>query len=138
MSDKEIFEGIKRKLVDGNEKLYGKEIREKYGNEAIDASNAKLMGLTPEQFKRTRELSQQINETLKKAYAQGDPSGPLAQEVCAMHKEWLMFYWSSYSREAHLGLAQTYVDDPRFKKYYDDIVEGGAVFLRDSLMIFCA
>lgn len=127
----------KRKMIENNENLYGRDIREKYGDEAINASNAKLMSQTPEQFRRSQELSRQINESLKKACAQGDPSSPLAQEVCAMHKEWLMFYWSSYSREAHLGLAQTYVDDPRFKKYYDDIVEGGAEFVRDALMIYC-
>ncbi len=125
-------------MIDDNENLYGREIREKYGDEAIDASNAKLKGLTPEQFRKSQELSQQINETMKKACLQGDPSSLLAQETCAMHKQWLMFYWGSYSKEAHLGLARTYVDDPRFKKYYDDIVDGGAVFLRDALMIYCA
>jgi len=45
----------------------------------------------------------------------------LAQKVCALHKEWLEYFWNHYSKEAHLGLAQTYVDDPRFKKYYDAI-----------------
>ena len=41
------------------------------------------------------------------------------------------------NKEAHLGLAQMYVDDPRFTEYYDNIAEGAAVFLRDALQIYC-
>jgi len=37
----------------------------------------------------------------------------------------------------HLGLAQMYVDDPRFTAYYDKIAPGAAMFLRDALEIYC-
>ncbi len=46
MEDGEKFEGFKTKLVEENEKQYGKEIREAYGDDAVEASNAKLMGST--------------------------------------------------------------------------------------------
>lgn len=137
MMDKEKFEGFKREMLDENEKQYGKEIREKYGDDIVDTSNAKMMGLTVEQYERAQELSRQINDSLKVAFEQGDPSSQLAQKVCALHKEWLGYYWNQYSKEAHLGLAQTYVDDPRFRKYYDDIAVGCAEFLRDAIRIYC-
>lgn len=82
-------------------------------------------------------LSQQINDTLILAHSDGDPEGAVAQTLCALHKKWLSHYWTTYSAEAHRTLAQTYVDDPRFKAYYDAIVPGGAEFLRDALFIFC-
>ena len=82
-------------------------------------------------------MSRSINDSLKLAFEQGDPSSELAQKVCAMHKEWLEYSWNHYSKQAHLGLAQMYVADPRFKKYYDDIAEGCAEFLRDALTIYC-
>ena len=138
MKDQEKFEGLKKTMIDENEKKYGKEIRAKYGDDAVNASNAKMMGLTAEQYEKTQKLSNQINDNLRKAFEQGDPSGELAQKVCAMHKEWLCYFWNHYSKQAHLGLAQMYVDDPRFKKYYDDIAMGCAEFLRDALTIFCA
>lgn len=138
MSDKEKFEGFKKKMIEENEKKYGEEIREKYGDAAIDASNAKLMGLTAEQYEHAQELSAEINASLKTAFEQGDPGGELAQKVCALHKEWLCYFWTSYSQEAHLGLAQMYVDDPRFRAYYDAIAPGCAVFLRDALAVYCA
>lgn len=42
MSDKEKFEGFKQKMIDENEKKYGKEIREKYGKDTVEKSNARL------------------------------------------------------------------------------------------------
>ncbi|PKM67157.1 MAG: MerR family transcriptional regulator [Firmicutes bacterium HGW-Firmicutes-2] len=137
MSDKEKFQGFKQKMVSENEEVYGKEIREKYGDEMVDASNAKLMGLTVKQYERSQELSNQINASLKIAFEQGDPSSALAQEVCALHKEWLGTYWDHYSKEAHMVLAQTYMDDPRFRKYYDDLSEGCAAFLYEAIKIYC-
>jgi DNA-binding transcriptional MerR regulator len=137
MSDKEKFEGIKKNLIDENEKKYGKEVRAAFGDQAMDASNAKFMGLTHGKYAEVQDLSLQINQTLLKAREQGDPAGELAQKVCEMHKKWISFFWKEYSKEAHMGLAQTYVDDPRFRKYYEDIGPGCAEFLRDALMIYC-
>jgi hypothetical protein len=51
MSDIEKFEGFKQKLIANNETVYGKEIREKYGDEIINASNAKVKGMSKEQWR---------------------------------------------------------------------------------------
>lgn len=137
MNHDDKFTSQKKKLIAENEKQYGSEIRTKFGSEAIDESNAKLMGLTEEQYKRMETLSLQVNDGLKKAFEEGDPSSAAAQEVCLLHKKWLGFFWNFYSKEAHLGLAQSYVEDPRFKKYYDDIAPGCAEFLYEAMQIFC-
>ena len=137
MKDNEKFEGFKQRLIDENERLYGDEIREKYSEEAVNRSNAKVKGMTQAQYAEVERLSQALNETLKEAFAQGDPAGALAQKACALHKKWLSFYWEDYSKQAHMGLAQMYVDDPRFTAYYDQIAPGCAVFLRDAVGIFC-
>ena len=137
MSDKEKFEGFKQAQLDENERRYGAEICEKYGEGAVAASNEKFMGLTQEQYAEAERLSQALHDTLRRAVAEGDPGGTLAQETCRLHKAWLCHYWPSYSKEAHWGVTQMYVDDPRFAAYYDGIVPGGAVFLRDAVAIFC-
>jgi len=137
MSDAEKFEGFKQKLVDDNERQYGDEVRQKYGNEAIDRSNAKFKSMTKEQHAKMEKLSVEVNEAIKSAFKQGDPAGELAQKACELHKKWLCFFWDSYSREAHLGVTQMYVDDPRFTAYYDKIAPGCAVFLRDAVQIYC-
>lgn len=139
MSDKEKFKGFKKKVIEENENKYGKEIRGKYGDEAVDGSNARVAGMTEEQWKKQEDLSKQINETLKEAMKTGDPEGELAQEVCDMHREWICMFWKEgmYSKEAHKGLGEMYVCDERFKAYYDKIGEGAAEFLRDALNLYC-
>lgn len=65
------------------------------------------------------------------------PAGETAQKACELHKKWISFYWDGYSKEAHAGLAEMYVADPRFKAYYDKIAPGCAEFLRDAIRIYC-
>ena len=55
MSNKEKFEGFKQKIINENERQYGKEIREKFGDAIVDASNAKMMGLTDEQYEKVQK-----------------------------------------------------------------------------------
>ncbi|NLI92845.1 MAG: MerR family transcriptional regulator [Peptococcaceae bacterium] len=136
MSDKEKFEGFKQKMIDENEAKYGKEIREKYGEEAVNQSNAKVKGMTPEQYDEVTRLSEQVMETLYAAFQTGDPSGELAQKAAELHRQWLCYFWDSYSKEAHAGLGQMYVDDPRFTAYYDEKQPGAAAFLRDAILIY--
>ncbi|HSK69844.1 MAG TPA: MerR family transcriptional regulator [Candidatus Limnocylindria bacterium] len=137
MTDKERFEGFKKGLIEENESKYGTEVRAKFGDSAVDASNAKLMGVSQEEYARIQDLSARLNERIRQAMEQGDPAGPLAQEAAALHREWLGFYWDFYSKEAHAALAQAYVDDPRFRKYYEDVAPGCAEFLRDAIVVYC-
>lgn len=136
LNDKEKFNGFKQKMVDDNEKKYGKEIREKYGDEQVNKSNQKLMNMTEEQYKEFEKLSQEVLDTLEAAFATGDPAGELAQKTADLHRRWLSFTWSSYSKEAHAGVAQMYVEDERFKEFYDKKQPGSAEFLRDAILIY--
>ncbi len=136
MTDAERFEGFKQNLIDENEKQYGKEVREKYGNERVDKSNEKLKGMSEAQYAAAQQLGDDLINTLGRALKSGDPSGKLAQETADMHRRWLSYYWDAYSGEAHLGLAQMYVDDERFRAYYNKAGSGAAVFLRDAVKIY--
>lgn len=136
MDNKEKFKGFKQKIIDDNEKKYGKEIRNKYGNDTIDKSNKLFTNMSEEDYNKFNSLSEEINKTLLEAFKTNDPSSDLSQKVANMHKEWLLYTCPKYSKEAHAGLAQMYVDDERFKAYYDKEQDGLAEFLRDSILIF--
>ena len=136
MSNQEKFDGFKQKLVDDNEKKYGKEIREKYGEEAVNKSNAQVKGMSQEQYEEVMKLAVEVIETLHAAFKTGDPAGELAQKAADLHHQWLSFYWDSYTKEAHAGVAQMYVDDERFTAYYDEKQPGTAAFLRDAVLIY--
>lgn len=138
MSDKQKFEGFKQKLIDDNERQYGEEIRAKYGEEQINKSYQKLKGMTEEEHAQLEELANEILQTLVKAMETNDPGGELAQKTVELHRQWLSFYWAEYSKEAHMGLAQMYVDDSRFTAYYDKARPGAAVFLRDAVSVYAS
>ncbi|WP_066053982.1 MerR family transcriptional regulator [Robertmurraya korlensis] len=136
MSNKEKFEGFKQNLLAENEKKYGKEIRDKYGKENVEQSNTKLMNLSEEDYQKVTALEQQIRDVLAQAFTSGNPAGPLAQQAAELHKQWLCYFWPTYSIEAHAGLAQMYVGDERFTAYYDKDQPGTAEFLRDAILIY--
>ena len=136
MSDQEKFEGFKKKIIKENEEKYGNEVREKYGIESLEKANRKIMDMSEEKLAQVEMMNKELNSTLREAFLSNDPTGTLAQKACQLHKDWLLNYWSDYSKEAHLGLVQMYVDDERFTAYYDRIAPGCALFLRDAMKIF--
>ncbi len=136
MSDREKFEGLKKNMLQENEAKYGAEIREKYGEETVAKSNAKFANLSEADFERSSQLAGEIIESLLKGMDSGDASGADAQEAAKKHKEWLMFYWPEYSKEAHVGLGEMYVADERFTVYYDQHRPGAAQFLCDAIHVF--
>ncbi|MDD3654715.1 MAG: MerR family transcriptional regulator [Desulfotomaculaceae bacterium] len=136
MTDQEKFEGFKKKLIEENERKYGKEIREKYSEDTINKSNEKLLNMTQEEYEEAIRLGNEVTSTLAEAFQTGDPGSDLAQKAADLHRQWLTHFWGRYSKEAHAGLAQMYVDDERFRVYYDEKQPGTAEFLRDAILIY--
>ncbi|PAD08770.1 MerR family transcriptional regulator [Shouchella clausii] len=136
MSDKDKFDALKEKRIADNEKTFGEEIRQKYGDKTVDESNAKFRGLSKEQYDAMQAKEQEVFALLKEALATNDPTSETARKLAQAHKEWLQFSWASYSKEAHAGVAKMYVDDERFAAYYNKAVPGGAVFLRDAILAY--
>lgn len=136
MTDKQKFEGFKQQLIHDNEQQYGEEIRAKYGDERVERANRKIKEMSEEEYVQVEQLNEKLHATLKQAFASGDPGSELAQQAADLHRQWLSFYWDSYSKEAHAGVAQMYVDDPRFTAYYDKEQPGLAAFLRDAVVIY--
>lgn len=136
MTDREKFVGFKEKLIRDNEAKYGKEVREKYGDEVVDASNAKLMGLSEEEYAEQEKVATEILESLAAAVGKEDPQGAAGQRIAELHRKWLSYFWPTYSKEAHAGLAAMYVADERFTAYYDQHKEGSAQFLRDAIVAY--
>ncbi len=134
MSDKDKFIGFKKDLIEKNETQYGKEIREKYGDDTVDESNRKMMNLSKEDYDKMQNIALEINTLLEQAVTDGNsPTDDIGKEIALLHKEWLGFTWPNYSSEAHIGLANMYVEDERFKAFYDKNTSGCAEFLRDCI-----
>lgn len=134
MSDSQKFANFKKEAIEENELKYGKEVRERYGDETVDASNRKMLKMTEEEYKRFQQLGEEIIESLQKAVLAGEkPEDEEGKRIAGLHKEWLCFTWGQYSKEAHDGLVDMYIADERFTKFYDKEVSGCARFLADAV-----
>ena len=130
MTDREKFEVFKKNLIDENERTYGKEIREKYGDDSIDESNRKMLNMNEEDYKIFKELEENILTLVEKCVKENlDLDSKEAKELANMHQKWIKMTWNKYSVEAHKSLAMMYTMDERFKEYYDRNIEGCADYL---------
>ena len=110
MSNAEKFEAFKQKQIQENEEKYGTEIREKYGEDSVRESNAKMMKMTEEEYKKFQNAEALIKEKLQEAVrSHADPSGEIGEEITELHKNWISMTWGQYRPEAHKGLEEMYV-----------------------------
>jgi len=139
MANNDAFQKMKNDLIAQNESTYGKEVRQRFGDQTVDDSNRKLAGLSEEQWQRQQMLVEQILAELKILTPQNDPASLRAQALCDLHRQWLQIFWAdgTYSPRAHLALAEGYLADQRFVAYYDQAAPGATQFLRDALVIHC-
>ena len=134
MSDQEKFQAFKERVVRENEEKHGAEIREKYGDEEMDAANRKVLDMTEEEYERFQNLGEEIRIQLQDAVRGGaNPEDECGRRVGALHKEWLGKTWKQYTKEAHAAIGNLYISDERFKMYYDKEVNGCAKFLESAI-----
>ncbi|MGL4695296.1 MerR family transcriptional regulator [Enterococcus larvae] len=120
MTDKEKFDAFKKEKLAENEEKYGTEIREKYGTETIEAANKKWDNISEEDFNAMTLIEDELFTSLKELTETNDLDSAAAKTVYEKHKEWLSYTWSSYSPDAHRGLADMYLADERFAAYYNE------------------
>lgn len=142
-TDEERFAALKRQAVDENERAYGAEVRQRWGDEAADASNARLAGMSRETWDRAHELERAVLDEVAAIAAEPDAievaRGERGRHLCELHRDWLCLYWprGQYSPDAHRGLARMYEADPRFAAYYDAAAPGGAQVICAAIDAWC-
>lgn len=122
MTDQEKFDAFKQQKVTHNEEQYGSEIREKYGDQVVDTANQKWLDLTEEQFAAMQQAEKTLFDGLNQLLESEpiDLDSQTAKEVFDAHKKWLTITAPFYNADYHRGLADMYINDERFAKYYND------------------
>ena len=134
MDDAEKFEALKQRAVAWYEETYGREAREQYGSQMVDAAQNAVRNLTQEQYQTWTRLGEEIQHRLEQAVqAQDTPEGPEGREIVRLHRQWLTVTGNAYDPAKHKGLAQLYIQDARFTAYYDREVPGCAQFLQRAV-----
>ena len=118
-----------------NEAQYGEELRERFGDEVVDASKEKYVSMGEGAHAQANELELAIKEQLRRVMESGDVAGDEARKLVEMHRQWLCMYWPDgmYEAAVHKSLADGYLADPRFIEYYDAVSDGATQFLRDAI-----
>ena len=138
MKDSEKFQAFKENMIHENEEKYGEEIREKYGDSEVDASNQRMLNMSEEEWKHFKGLEEEIKNALKKGVLEDISADSVeAKNIVRLHKEWLCMTLKQYSPEIHRGIASMYTADERFKEYYDSGMSGCAALLVSAVKQWC-
>ena len=134
MNDKDKFTEFKNTLINENESQYKDEVESKWGKDAYAQSKKAFSNMSEKDYNHFKALETQILIQLKNAYDQklALDSKEVIQ-IVKLHQEWITLAWGSYNKDAHFQLVDMYVDDHRFKAYYDKEQDGLAILLRDAV-----
>ncbi|WP_010529200.1 MerR family transcriptional regulator [Lentibacillus jeotgali] len=129
MNDQEKFEGF-----DFSKNPYEQEARERWGDKAVDESNAKIDKMSNEEKEAMGKEFDRIYRDLA-AIRHKSPDSDEAQEAIKVWYDYLNKI-GNYSLDAFKGLGQMYVDDERFTKNIDKYGDGLSVFMRDAMAVY--
>lgn len=129
MTDANKFEAFKAAQLSANEKRYGDEIKQRYGEATVAQANAKYADLDQAGYQRMQAVEADLIAALKAALKNATLTSENATKIYELHRQWLSFTWPHYTVAMHRGLAATYLADERFTAYYDQRAGIGATKL---------
>ena len=129
MVAKEMFHGFEHDP-------YEAEARELHGDEAVDASKARIRGWSEEEAEKAKNGFQRVHEGLVPLQAAGVPTNDVrVQGLVAEHYECVSLFWTP-DAAAYRSLGQMYVDDARFRQSIGQGNDAVVEYLRDAMAVY--
>jgi len=115
---------------------YAEEVQQRWGDtEAYRQSARRTSSYTKDDWLRIKAEQEAVGARLAAALAAGEPAdGPVAIAAARAHGELIDRYFYDLSPEAHVGLAQMYLADPRFTRTYENVAPGLAQYVHDAIV----
>jgi hypothetical protein len=115
---------------------YEEEVRERWEDtDAYRQSKSKTSKYSKEDFEAAKVDQEAATELFVYAFVNSLPiDSPKAQEAVKAHREAIAKWFYDCSVEMQKNLALMYIEDPRFKEYYDGRVRGLAQYVHDAIM----
>lgn len=130
MSTEQAFESMKQNAVETWDKTYGAEARARYGEKAINNANEAMLHMSQQEWSNKEQLEQKVITLLKHMLQEKAPSKEQQRALVETHRQWVAVHWGTKPQgEIHKSLAQSYLEDNRFKTYYDSQAGEGATEL---------
>lgn len=113
------------------------EVRTRWGDtDAYRQSKAKTSKYSKEDFEAAKIDQEAATELFVYAFGNSLPiDSPKTQEAVRAHRDAITKWFYDCSIEMQKNLALMYIEDPRFKEYYDGRVRGLAQYVHDAVMV---
>lgn len=131
MSVNEYFAGF-------DEKKYQQEAQQRWGDTTqYKESQRKWSSYSEDERERIKKLGGEITLRMVSVEPQAKPDDPDVQAAVGEYFQYLNQYFYRCEVEFLRGLADMWVQDPRFAVNYERIREGGADFVRQAVHLYC-
>jgi MerR family transcriptional regulator, thiopeptide resistance regulator len=131
MSPKEYFDGF-------DESQYEEEAKERWGSdEKYAQSQKKWSSYSKEQKEAIKAQGGEITQRMVGSGLQVTPGDPGVQAAIGDYLAYINRNFYTCDIISLRGLAEMWVQDPRFAVNYERIREGGAEFVREAVNIYC-
>jgi DNA-binding transcriptional MerR regulator len=114
---------------------YAAEAQDRWGDtDAWKQSQQRAAALTKQDWQHIKAEGDALLADLAQAKRDGvEPGLERANTLARRHRESIERFYDC-SEEMHVGLAEMYLSDERFTRYYDDVEPGLARFVRDIIV----
>jgi hypothetical protein len=111
------------------------EVHERWGEtDAYRQSKAKTSKYSKDDFEAAKVDQEAATELFVYAFGNSLPiDSPKAQEAVRAHRDAITKWFYDCSVDMQKNLATMYIEDPRFKEYYEGRVRGLAQFVHDAI-----
>jgi hypothetical protein len=115
---------------------YEAEVQERWGDTAaFEQSKARTSKYSHADFAAAKIDQEAVTERFATAFGNGvDCSSAEVQAMVVAHRAAISKWFYDCSIEMQRNLAAMYINDERFKKYYDGRVRGLAQYVHDAIM----
>jgi hypothetical protein len=115
---------------------YDEEVKDRWGDtDAYRQSQSKTSKYSKDDFEAAKVDQEAATELFVYAFGNSLPiDSPKAQEAVIAHREAITKWFYDCSIEMQKNLALMYIEDARFKEYYDGRVRGLAQYVHDAIM----
>lgn len=112
------------------------EVHERWGDtDAYRQSKSKTSLYSKDDFEAAKVDQEAATELFVYAFGNSLPiDSPKAQEAVKAHRDAITKWFYDCSVDMQKNLAIMYIEDPRFKEYYDGRVRGLAQYVHDAVM----
>ena len=113
------------------------EVHERWGNtDAYRQSTSRTSKYSKEDFEAAKVDQEAATELFVYAFGNSLPiDSPKTQEAVRAHRDAITKWFYDCSVEMQKNLALMYIEDPRFKEYYEGRVRGLAQYVHDAIKV---